>query len=138
MAFVFADWVAAFPELATRGTPQQVAQLAAEAAIAFDLNRVADLDQRATLLNLVVAHLVELRLPGGGSPAAQGLVGRVTSASEGSVSVSLDAGQTKTLTEAWWTQTKYGAQFWMLTARYRMFRYIPGYLRRRPIINPVP
>lgn len=122
----------------TRATSAQVIALAPEAGLVFDLNRVTDATQAGVLLNLIVAHLVDLNFPGGGSPAAQGLVGRVTSASEGSVSVTLDAGTIATASQAWWLQTPYGLSFWQLTGRYRTFRYARGYPRARPLLNPVP
>lgn len=128
MAFSFNEWAARFPELATQGTPQQITQLASEAGLAYNLEWVNDPDQKATLSNLAVAHLVKLRL-GDNSSAAQGMVGRITAASEGSVSVSLDAGPIGSSTMAWWMQTPYGAQFWLLTASHRQFRYVPGYPR---------
>ncbi|KAG1434388.1 hypothetical protein G6F55_014548 [Rhizopus delemar] len=60
---------------------------------------------------------------GGQSPS--GLVGRVSSATEGSVSVSSDysapAGSAQ-----WYLQTPYGAMYWEATAWLRVGRYVPG------------
>ena len=86
---------------------------------------VRDLTKRAMLLNLIVAHLATLSgvlTPSGqGSTATQ--VGRVASASEGSVSASMDMGQ-QPKAAAFWLQTQYGAQYWQATAEYRTMRYV--------------
>ncbi|MEQ4659659.1 DUF4054 domain-containing protein, partial [Providencia manganoxydans] len=50
---------------------------------------------------------------------------RASSASEGSVSVSLDYGPT-TNAEKWYTQTPYGAEYWQMTSKYRSFLYTLG------------
>lgn len=88
---------------------------------------VRDLGERTILLNLITAHIVTLSgvtTPGGaGSTATQ--VGRVSSASEGSVSASLDMGPTSARS-AYWMQTQFGAQYWQLTAKYRTMRYVRG------------
>ncbi|AOA58325.1 DUF4054 domain-containing protein [Acinetobacter larvae] len=81
---------------------------------------VKSLVERELLLFLLVAHLATLqaRLDSGNEA-----VGRVGSASEGSVSVSMDYGQT-TPGEKWYVQTPYGAKYWQLTARYRSALYV--------------
>ncbi|MGG6193053.1 DUF4054 domain-containing protein [Pantoea allii] len=89
-----------------------------------DSSPVTDVDQRAVFLNMLVAHLAAIN-SGVGGQAASGLVGRVTSASEGSVSVSVEAGPSSAA--SWWyMQTPYGAQFWQATLPYRTIRYLPG------------
>jgi hypothetical protein len=88
---------------------------------------------RAALLNMLVAHLAQLNLPAGGGDGSAGgtnaaapspLVGRITNATEGSVSVQtqmdLPLGSAQ-----WFNQTPYGAQFWAATAAYRTMRYVP-------------
>ncbi|HFC8527498.1 TPA: DUF4054 domain-containing protein [Neisseria lactamica] len=85
-------------------------------------------EEREMLLFLLVRHFAALA-----ERAAQGgLVGRIASASEGSVSVSADMGAAIG-NAAWYLQTPYGATFWQLTAKYRRFRYVSGgcYARRR-------
>lgn len=85
---------------------------------------VTDVAIRAVYLNMLVAHLAAMN-PGAGGKAGSGLVGRITSASEGSVSVSVDAGPSSA--NSWWyLQTPYGAAFWQATAAYRTARYVPG------------
>lgn len=80
--------------------------------------------ERKTLLHLVTAHISTLN---GANKDIQnnGIVGRITSASEGSVSVSADYGNAPVSgSMAWYLQTPYGAQFWQLTNKYRRFRYV--------------
>lgn len=85
-------------------------------------------EEREMLLFLLVRHVAALT-----ERAAQGgLVGRIASAAEGSVSVSADMGAVGS-NAAWYLQTPYGATYWQLTAKYRRFRYVSGgcYARRR-------
>lgn len=138
MDFDYGAWLVAYPELANRGNAGQITQLAVLAQMVVPLERIADVDQKLAIWQLAVSHLVELRLPSGGSPASQGLLGRISSAGEGSANVSLDVGPIKTPTQAWFMQTRYGFMLWPLLGQYRMFRYISGPARTWPLINPIP
>lgn len=89
-----------------------------------DNSRVSDVGQRGVLLNMLTAHIAALNSGVNGN-APSGLVGRISSASQGSVSVSADMGPT-TNSEAWYQQTKYGAAYWQATAPYRTAIYVPG------------
>ena len=86
-----------------------------------ELSPVTDVGERERLLHMLVAHLVALN-----AAIEQGNsgVGRVASASEGSVSVSLDYGAV-TGSQAWYAQTPYGASYWAATSAYRRFRWVP-------------
>jgi len=87
-------------------------------------SRVQDVAQRAVLLNMLVAHIAQMNAGSATQPASP-LVGRVNTATEGSVSVGTDMGVVP-FTAAWFLQTKYGASFWQATARYRTMQYVPG------------
>lgn len=76
--------------------------------------------QRNTLLNLLTAHIVTLM----NNASAGTPVGRVSNASEGSVSVAFDMPSNPN--GAWFQQTQYGAMFWSATAQYRTMRYQPA------------
>lgn len=92
-----------------------------------DASLVQDLKEREQLLMLLVAHLCALRGydSGNGSAGGSGLVGRITSASEGSVSVSVDSSGSNDA--SWWyLQTPWGADYWQLTSPYRSMIYHPG------------
>ena len=53
------------------------------------------------------------------------LVGRITTARMGSLSVQADAGPVAG-SQAWWLQTPYGAAFWAATTSLRTALYVPG------------
>ncbi len=84
---------------------------------------VVDANKRETLLNVLVAHLTALLQGVNGQPPS-GVVGRINSASQGTVSMTAEF--LATLNEQWYLQTQWGALFWQLTAQYRTFRYIPA------------
>lgn len=90
-----------------------------------DASLVADPAQRSLLLNMLVAHIAALSK---GADGSAGIVGRINSATEGSVSVGTDS-LALPGTAAWYTQTRYGLQYWAATAPYRTWRYVPGYSR---------
>lgn len=82
---------------------------------------VQSLTRRAVLLNMLTAHVAYLA----GVLSADGMprpVGRLASASEGSVSAAFE-GPTPG-TGAWFQQTQYGGAFWQATSAVRGFRYI--------------
>ncbi|HBW3346587.1 DUF4054 domain-containing protein [Klebsiella pneumoniae] len=87
-------------------------------------SRVKNVEQRAVLLNMLTAHIAKLSTGSDGESASD-LVGRISSATQGSVSVSADMGATSA-NAAWYLQTKYGAQYWEATASFRTMQYIPG------------
>lgn len=85
-----------------------------------DCSVVQDIPKRTTLLWLLTAHIAFLSgaLNPGGAP---GLVGRVSSATEGSVSVSTEYPTSPN--SAWFLQSAWGAAFWQATLSLRSFRY---------------
>lgn len=86
-----------------------------------DLSPVQDLTRRAMLLNMLVAHIAFIN----GALSADGIprpVGRVSNASEGSVSAGFE--YLTPGTHAWFVQSQYGAAFWQATTSLRSFRYI--------------
>lgn len=126
VTFDYGAWAARYPELAQYVSPTQAAAFFAEAGMYCDntdLSPVTNLTSRAVLLNMLVAHIAALNVPLG-APSSP-LVGRISSATEGSVNVSaelnLPAGSSQ-----WFAQTKYGVAFWQASAKYRMFRYVNG------------
>ena len=87
-----------------------------------DSSRVADEDKRRRLLYLLTAHITKLNA-GSNGQSASGMVGRINSATQGSVTVSTDY-VAATNARAWYDQTPYGAQYWAQTAQYRTMRYV--------------
>lgn len=86
---------------------------------------VQDANIRTRLLYLLVAHIATL-LQGQNGQSPSGLIGRVDSATEGSVSVSAAYIDAMSMSEAYFSQTQYGVMFWMATAGYRSFHYVPA------------
>lgn len=133
VAFDYATWAVRYPVLAQAVTQAQ-AQACFDQATLYLANTpagpVRDLARRAVLLGLLVAHIATLELPQGQGGQA-GLVGRVASATQGSVTVST-AYATLDERAAWFAQTPYGAAFWAATRGLRQARYVPDMRRRRP------
>lgn len=78
---------------------------------------------RSVLLNMLTAHILALYFGVGGKKPARA-VGRIRSAGEGSVNVSLDMGPS-TGQKAWYEQTMYGASYWRASMGYRLAAYVP-------------
>lgn len=136
VVFDYAAWSVRYPALAANVNADQAQAYFDEAGLYLDnspCSPVRDLTRRALLLGLLVAHLAALYLPSdqGGTG---GLVGRVASATRGSVSVATDMG-TQQERAAWFNQTQYGASFWTATRWLRQARYVPG-APQRPRIWP--
>ena len=113
-----------FPKIST--TDDQLDMFFVEACLLCnntENSNIRNLQEREILLFLLTAHIatLQMRIDSGNDS-----VGRITSASEGSVSVALDNGQT-THSEKWYQQTAYGARYWVLTKRYRSLFYIYGH-----------
>lgn len=83
---------------------------------------VKDLDARKTMLYLLVAHIALLSQQAeNGNP----VVGRISNATEGTVSVGLDYG-TMGNNERWYLQTPWGAMYWQMSKKYRSMVYRLG------------
>lgn len=91
-----------------------------------DCSIVQDIPKRTTLLWLLTAHIAYLSgaLNPGGTP---GLVGRVSNATEGSVSVATEYPMSPN--SAWFLQTQWGAIYWQAILSLRSFHY-----RARPTV----
>lgn len=121
-----AAFQAAFPEFATLTQGQCEAQFAL-ATLYLDNSvnsRVQQIENRAPLLNLLTAHLCKLNCGANGAAPSQ-LVGRISTATEGSVTVGTEMPD-QPRGAAWYQQTKYGAQYWTASARWRQARFVPG------------
>lgn len=87
---------------------------------------VSDAVERERLLNLLVAHIATLVpiQPAAGAGSGASMVGPISSATEGSVSVASGYAARVADDEAWFAQTQYGFLVWQLIAQYRTFRYV--------------
>lgn len=119
-AFDYALWSTRYPALAAT-VAQPLAQAYFDEAGQYldntDASPVADLVERGRLLNMLVAHIAALE-----ARAASGVVGRVSSATEGSVTVASELDTPGSA--AWYSQTAYGLSYWQATKRYRGFLYV--------------
>ena len=86
---------------------------------------VSDTTERELLLNMLTAHIGAIYFGANGNDPSE-LVGRISDASEGSVSVRSEMNEVPGKA-AWYMQTKYGASYWAATAKYRQMRYVSGY-----------
>ena len=83
---------------------------------------VKNLDARKKMLYLLTAHIAAITQQAeSGNPT----VGRIASATEGTVSIGLDYG-TMGNNERWYLQTPWGAMYWQLTKKYRSAVYRLG------------
>lgn len=90
-----------------------------------DCSIVQDIEKRKQLLWMLTAHIAYLG--GALNPAGSGggalPVGRMSSATEGSVSISTE--YAAPWSAAWFSQSSWGAAFWQATLSLRSFRYRP-------------
>lgn len=123
VTFNYAKWVARYPEFASVSEP--TAQAYFDEATIYLRNDgsgpTSSPTVQLTLLNMLTAHIAARYAVIDGKSASD-LVGRISNATEGSVSVQADMDAVPG-TAAWYMQTKYGADFWNATAAYRTFRY---------------
>jgi hypothetical protein len=115
---------AAYPEFATITDPVLSANFDLATLVLANSCRgaVQNAAKREQLLNLLVAHITQLRNGINGQPAS-GVVGQVTGATQGTVSVEAFA-IPATLNQAWFSQTAWGLLFWTATASFRTMRYV--------------
>lgn len=126
VAFNYAAWAAGYPQF-SNVTQTQIIGVVLPLAEIYCRNDgggpVSTAAIQTTLLNLMVAHVCQLMFGSTTQPLSP-LVGRINSATEGSVSVGTDFPSTPN--NAWFLQTPYGAAFWQATSVYRTMRYVPG------------
>jgi hypothetical protein len=128
--FVYADWSALYPQLALWiGAPaaQQYFNMATIYLDNTPTSLVQDVTQRTMLLYMLTSHIAQLLAPQNGQNASP-LVGRISDATEGSVTVRAEMKYPEGSAQ-WYQQTSYGAMYWAATTQYRTMRYLPGPVR---------
>lgn len=136
--FDYQLWILRYPEFASSVSPQLAAIYFEEAEIYCDNTPnsiVSDEGRRRIYLGQLTAHIAQLNAPLNGQPS-QTLVGRISSASQGSVSVSI-ANDYPPGTVQWFQATKYGAAYWAATSPYRTAKYVPGPVRNMDPFRPI-
>jgi len=135
VVFDFAVFAARYPEFATLD-PGLALLYFGDATIILNNtggSQVSDLAQRASLLNMLTAHFA--RIAAMTATGSNVIVGRITSASEGSVSIGVEGLQGNNPSIAWYMQTPYGAAYYNATQAYRSARWVPG---RQPYLGTGP
>ena len=84
---------------------------------------VQDAPTRQQLLYLLTAHMTTL-LTGAGTNPPTGTVGRIGSATQGSITAQMEWASTVGNAEAFYIQTQWGATAWLMMAPYRTMRYV--------------
>ena len=126
VTFNYATWTGQYPEFNGTVTPGQaqgdfnMATWYVDNTGASPVVDAAPGGRRETILYMLTAHIAQL-LQGSATQAASSLVGQVTGATEGSVTVALAEMQNPGA--AWFTQTKYGMMAWQALAQYRTALY---------------
>lgn len=131
VTFDDAEFVAAWPEFT--GIASAAAQNQFNLAQLILNNTcksvIQDANERMTLLYLLTAHLVFLNCGtndgAGNVTPPYSVVGRIASATEGTVTAGVEYSSQVSESEAFFIQTKYGAQFWQMILPYRSFTYTP-------------
>ena len=134
VTFDYTGWSARYPELAAsvNSTLAQLyfneAQLYCDNTPCGLVPNIAPAYQRQTFLNMLTAHIAALNAPlivANTPQPSNPLVGRISNATEGSVSVTvqmdLPAGSAQ-----WYAQTKYGIAYWQASSAFRTMHYVPG------------
>jgi hypothetical protein len=125
--FNLANFLGRYPEFVpvNAANPTRLPALFLEAGLYLsncDSSPVWDITRRGLLLNMITAHISYINgdLNADGQPRP---VGRVSQASEGTVSASFEGVPPTPGTGAWFQQSQYGAAFWQATASLRGMRY---------------
>jgi hypothetical protein len=127
----YENFVAAWPMFAGLTYPQ-LNQCFIQAQVYLNntqSSRVLQIEDRQPLLWMLTCHIAKLFYgtnDGNGNISGPSqIVGRVNTATEGSVSVGADMPGV-TASSAWYMQTQWGAMYWQATAKYRTARYMRG------------
>ena len=129
VVFSYSGWSLRYPELAAV-TPLPLAQAYFTEACLYcdnsDASPISDPATRALLLNMATAHIAQLNRRNPDGSLASPLVGRISSATEGSVTVQATMDFPPGSAQ-WWQQTPYGAAWWAATSQYRKSMYVPSW-----------
>ena len=130
-------WLAQFPEFVDT-VPPALAEAYSQVASAYiDIGGTSPMANNLPVMTqawyFTIAHIAQLFTGTAANPASP-LVGRISNASEGSVSVAVDMPQTTSQLAGWFAQTKYGAAAWAMMAQFRQAFYVPGLV---PNFQPV-
>lgn len=126
VTFNWAEWITQYPEFGYVTQPQGQSFFN-RATLLVDntpTSPICDLFQRTIILNLATAHIAALFASQNGQ-GPRGVVGRINSATQGSVTVQSEYVTPKTNLQAFWSQTQYGADVWAVLQKYQVGFYVP-------------
>ena len=148
VAFSYSAWLAAWPEFTPYSigppvvpsgpVPVTSGQASSYFAMATAIHAndgsgpVNNAGLQLTMLNALTAHFAKLLATPLNATQASDLVGRISDASEGSVSVRAQNDYPPG-TAQWFQQTKYGSAYWQMAAQFRTMRYAPRRARGGPV-----
>lgn len=126
VTFDIAKFRAMYPEFDLIADPRLQGWFDRAAATLLDNTDCSPIPVEARLeyFNMLVAHYAALYGGVNGQPPS-GIVGRISNATEGSVSVGTSYAAAVG-SRAWYDQTPYGAEYWQATAQYRTWKYQAG------------
>ncbi len=129
--FNYQAWVGRYPEFANISQTMAQAYFAEATLYLSNQGWIAALPAAPTLFNMLTAHIAWLYAPrdANGNPSSTGsiapkMVGRVSSAAEGSVNISTELTQGDSPALSFFSQSPYGLSYWEATRRFRTARYI--------------
>jgi hypothetical protein len=131
VAWNYDNFASRFPEF-SQVLPAQMQQFFNEATLYQRNDAGGPVDNpvtQAVLLGLMTAHICALNTQSQGDPTpgaakdANSPVGRISDASQGSVSAAFDFGSSSAEHKVWACQTRYGAAWWAATRQFRTARY---------------
>ena len=124
VTFDYLIWVSRYPEFSAVNASEKPAYFdESRLYCANDTGNPAfPLGILPTRLNMMTAHIAAINAGVNGEPPSP-LVGRISDATQGSVSVRAEFDGSGSPSEAWYVQTKYGAAYWGATAQFRTARY---------------
>lgn len=135
--FDYTAWALRYPALAAAAAQPLAAQFFAEAGLYCNnsgASLIKDLPTRGLILSMITAHIAALAQRAASAP----IVGRINSATEGSVTVQAQFDVAPGSAQ-WWAQTPYGASAWQAMAPWRTMHYRPGFPRRMsPLVGGYP
>ena len=136
VVFDYTAWNARYPEFAGTVANQAAAQpFFNEACLYLDNTGSSPITddsvggQRSLILNMITAHIAYMAVGVTAGASGSQLVGRISDAAEGSVSVRTD-NQYPQGSPQWYQQTRYGSAAWAAMAPFRMFNYYTRPRRR--------
>jgi hypothetical protein len=127
--YTYTGWTAIYPQFAATVTQAafdaMLYPLAQQYCVNDGSGLVSTSITQTNLMGLMCSHIAQL-LFGTATQPASGIVGRVNTATEGSVSVGAEMPAPNNAIQGWLNQTQFGAMYWAATAPYRTMRYLPG------------